>query len=188
MLRREPPNRTNVAATPPAISMMTCVACGAPRMSQPTAKSTAAYTTPIAMRKAPEGFILILLLGHPFLGIRRRLIAYITLRLLSFGASKTLRTPGFCACATAPGASASGNVPVISGRGSTLPDRNKAIAFSNGPQRDPTTLISFTTMGQVSTGAAPWNVDFSTSVPRGSAMCCASASPLGEPVASTASA
>ena len=47
------------------------------------------------------------------------------------------------------------------------------------------TVSSFTTMGHVSTGAAPWNVDLKTSVPRGAVICCAIARPEGEPVAST---
>ena len=46
-------------------------------------------------------------------------------------------------------------------------------------------MISFTTMGQDSMGAAPWNVDFSTRVPRGSVSAIPSARPDGEPVAST---
>src|SRR5208337_3691197 len=72
------------------------------------------------------------------------------------------------------GASCSGKVREMSGMGSTLPERSSAMALAKGPQREPTTVISFTTMGQVSTGAAPWKVDFSSSVPRCSVMCCAS--------------
>ncbi len=45
------------------------------------------------------------------------------------------------------------------------------MALAKGPQREPITVSSFTTMGQVSTGVAPWNVDFRTSVPRGSVIC-----------------
>jgi hypothetical protein len=41
------------------------------------------------------------------------------------------------------------------------------MAFAKGPQREPMTVISLTTIGQVSTGAA-WNVDLRTRVPRGS--------------------
>src|SRR2546430_9421695 len=55
----------------------------------------------------------------------------------------------------------------------------RSIAFANGPQREPISVISLTTIGQVSTGAAWWKVDFKTSVPRGSVMCCAGANPLG---------
>src|SRR5208337_4300530 len=83
------------------------------------------------------------------------------------------------------GASCSGKVREMSGMGSTLPERSSAMALAKGPQREPTTVISFTTMGQVSTGAAPWKVDFSSSVPRCSVMCCASVRPVAEPVAST---
>ena len=64
-------------------------------------------------------------------------------------------TPVRCAKAMALFASASGNVRVINGVGSTSPERSKAIALANGPHREPTTVISFTTIGQVSTGAAP---------------------------------
>ena len=70
------------------------------------------------------------------------------------------------------------------GRGSTSFARSRAMAFANGPQREPSTVISFTTMGQDSMGAAPWNVDFSTRVPRGSVRAIPSARPVGEPVAS----
>ena len=61
------------------------------------------------------------------------------------------------------------------------------MALAKGPQREPMTVISLTTMGQVSTGAAPWKVDFKTSVPRGSVICWASVRPVGEPVASMTS-
>ena len=73
----------------------------------------------------------------------------------------------------------------MSGCGSTLPDRSNKSAGVKGPQREPMIVSSFTTMGQVSTLAAPWNVDFRTRVPRGTVICWARASPEGEPVAST---
>ncbi len=94
-------------------------------------------------------------------------------------------TPACWAKAIAFCASASGNVRVINRVGSTSRESSNAIALANGPHREPTTVISFTTIGQVSTGAAPWKVDLRASVPRGSIICCASVSPLGEPVAST---
>ena len=64
-------------------------------------------------------------------------------------------TPSRRAKAMAFCAFASGNVRVINGAGSTSPERSKAIALPNGPHREPTTVISFTTIGQVSTGAVP---------------------------------
>src|SRR5229473_3547174 len=69
--------------------------------------------------------------------------------------SNTFITPGFCANAMAAGASKRGNVCVMSGAGSTFPERRSAIALAKGPQRDPITVISLTTIGHVSTGAAP---------------------------------
>src|SRR5467141_62764 len=69
--------------------------------------------------------------------------------------SATFITPDFCANAMAAGASKRGNVHAMSGVGSIFPERRSAIALANGPHRDPTTVISLTTIGQVSTGAAP---------------------------------
>src|SRR2546429_6718341 len=69
--------------------------------------------------------------------------------------SSTFITPGLWANAIASCASASGNARVTSGLGSTFPERSRAIALSKGPHREPTTLISFTTIGHVATGAAP---------------------------------
>lgn len=63
--------------------------------------------------------------------------------------------PRLWAKAMALAASFIGNVREISGVGSTLPERSRAIALANGPQREPTKVISLTTMGQVSTDAAP---------------------------------
>src|SRR6266849_1402320 len=63
---------------------------------------------------------------------------------------------------------AKGKIWVMSAVGSTFPERSRAMALAKGPHREPTTVISFTTIGHVSTGPASWNVDFKTSVPRGS--------------------
>src|SRR5437867_3375988 len=63
---------------------------------------------------------------------------------------RTFITPGSCAKAIAVEASSNGNVRVISGRGSILRERNSAMALLKGPQRDPTRLSSFTTIGHVS--------------------------------------
>src|SRR5579864_794757 len=65
-----------------------------------------------------------------------------------YGFSRTFRTPFCCANFMALLASESGNVRVMSGRGSTSFARSRAIAFANGPQREPSMVISFTTMGQ----------------------------------------
>src|SRR6185369_7590752 len=62
-----------------------------------------------------------------------------------FTFNKIFITPDFCAKAIAAEASDSGNVHVISGRGSTLPDFSNAMALSNGPQREPMTFNSLTT-------------------------------------------
>jgi len=69
--------------------------------------------------------------------------------------STTFVTPGFCANTMAVGASKRGKLRVMSGVGAILPARRRAIALANGPQRDPTTVISFTTIGHVSTGEVP---------------------------------
>src|SRR6266576_1751325 len=72
--------------------------------------------------------------------------------------SSTFITPGLWANAIASCASASGNARVTSGLGSTFPERSRAIALSKGPHREPTTLISFTTIGHVSWRGASGNV------------------------------
>src|SRR6516162_2761241 len=94
--------------------------------------------------------------------------------------NRTFRTLDFWAWKIAWDTSFSGNICEMSGVGSTLPERNSAMALAKGPQREPTTVISLTTIGQVFTGAAPWNVDFRSSVPRGSVMCSASVKPVGD--------
>ncbi len=50
------------------------------------------------------------------------------------------------------------------------PERSRRIAGSNRPQRDPTRVISLTTIGAVSMATFPWIVDFMKTVPRGRAM------------------
>ena len=104
--------------------------------------------------------------------------------------SSTFITPRCMAKRIAAGASRSGNTREISGCKSTprpAPSRSSASARGNGPHREPISVSSFTTIGQVSISAAPWNVDFSTTVPRGLVISRASAKPEGEPVASTSS-
>src|ERR1700681_4082674 len=71
------------------------------------------------------------------------------------GLMRTFIMPGCCADLIAAGALVCGNVRVMSERRSTFPERNSAMAFAKGPQGDPTSVISLTTKGQVSTGAAP---------------------------------
>src|ERR1700730_13139035 len=68
------------------------------------------------------------------------------------GFKRIFITPGCCAYWIAAGALLSGNVWVMRGRGSTFLERSKTMAFAKGPHRDPTSVISFTTSGPVSTG------------------------------------
>jgi len=67
----------------------------------------------------------------------------------------------------------------------TLPAESSGIAASNRPQRDPTSVISFTMAGAVSIDTKPWTVDFMITVPRGMHMETAARRPSDDPVAST---
>src|SRR5258708_19222665 len=68
--------------------------------------------------------------------------------------NKTFITPGCCGNAMAAVACLRGNVRVMSGVGSTFPERRSAIPLAKGPQREPTIVISLTTMGHLSTRTA----------------------------------
>src|SRR5260370_19521902 len=135
-----------------------CSACSIP--APPTSPSST-LTTVSARRASPpastgsEDFA-----PHPceYLRLLRLSVVFFRHELSlnqSHALSNTFITPGFCANAIAAGASKRGNVRVTSGAGSIFPERRSAIALAKGPHRDPTTVISLTTIGHVSTGAGP---------------------------------
>src|SRR5512132_3413627 len=57
-----------------------------------------------------------------------------------------LSVPGRCACSNAASASSSEDVASISGRTSIFFSASSRSAWANGPQRDPTIVISSTTI------------------------------------------
>src|SRR5581483_9596541 len=67
----------------------------------------------------------------------------------------------------------------------TLPEASRGRAASKRPQREPTSVISFTIAGAVSIATSPWTVDFIITVPRGMHMEIAADRPAADPVAST---
>ncbi len=89
------------------------------------------------------------------------------------------------ASANADSCSSSVATRATSGFTCTAPDASSSIAGTKGPQRDPTSVTSSTTIGHDSIGASPWKVDFITTVPRGRTISSARVSPCGRPVTST---
>jgi hypothetical protein len=67
----------------------------------------------------------------------------------------------------------------------TLPEDSNGMAASKRPQREPTSVISFTIAGAVSIDTRPCTVDFMITVPRGTHMEIAALRPSDDPVAST---
>src|ERR1019366_7768281 len=103
----------------------------------------------------------------------------------SYGRSTTFSIPALAASAMALGPFDNGNSAASSDATSTRRRRSNSSAGAKRPQRDPTTVISFTTSGAASNFAAPWCVDFHTMVPRGRTMRNARGMPSGDPEAST---
>ncbi len=97
----------------------------------------------------------------------------------------TFIAPRSAARAKAAGASLSGNRAVIISPNRISSCSISGSAASNRPQRDPTSVISLTISGAVSTDTIPCTVDFRITAPRGFAMDAAARSPSGLPVAST---
>lgn len=99
--------------------------------------------------------------------------------------SSTFRTPRSAARAKAWGAAASGKRSETRALGRTAPLRSSSSAGSNRPQREPISVISWTTAAETSNAASPCTVDFRMTTPRGRVMASASRRPSAEPVAST---
>src|SRR3974377_507434 len=84
-----------------------------------------------------------------------------------FHSSRTFITPFSAARANARGASGGGTLSAILSHTFVFPRPKTRTAAYNFPQREPTRVISLTTMGAVSSVRQPCIVDFITTVPRG---------------------
>src|SRR5439155_7463575 len=106
-------------------------------------------------------------------------------RISRHGRSKTFRTFDSAARSIARTPSASANSSLIRLSTSIILPLSNSSAGAKRPQREPTTLISSTTMRAAFISVGPWKVDFKTSTPRGRSTSNASRKPEGDPEAST---